>query len=179
MRRIDFNQIEAREDGTYNAPSPGGYIARIERVKDNEQKEYLVIEWDFAEGPFAGYNAETEERAGFWPTRLFRSYKEKALPFFKGFLTAVERSNRRFVFDCARPACLEGKLVGIVLGEEEYRKRNGKTGTRLYVARTCSIDTIEDGKYTVPECKRLQADTQAASAPALAELDGDDGELPF
>lgn len=179
MRRIDFSKIEAREEGGYNRPSPGGYVARIVRVEDVERKEYLSIEWDYEDGPFAGYNAETEERFGYWPVRLIRSYKEKALPFFKGFLTAVERSNRRFIFDCARPECLEGKLIGVVLGEEEYQKRNGDIGTRLYVSRTCSIDRIADGDYTVPEKKRLASSMPAAGVPAMTELPDDDGELPF
>lgn len=85
-----------------------------------------------------------------------------------------------------------GKVIGIVLGEEEYRKNDGGIGTRLYVAQVRSIKSIETGDFKVPELKKLAADTApVAAAPAgygaasagygagFAELSDDDGELPF
>lgn len=182
MRQIDnWDAIEERQPGDYALPVPGGYIAQIKYVEDKEDKEYLAIEWDFAEGAYQGANQATYDRAGFWPTILRRSYKESALGFFKGFKSAVEASNPGYHFDCRQPAGLEGRYVGVVLGEEEYRKKDGSTGTRLYVWQTRAVKAIREGDYKVPEKKHLEAvpDTMNSTGAGFPEVSDDDGELPF
>ena len=187
MKKQNWDAIEERQEGSFDQPKPGAYIARICRVEDNEDKEYLYIEWDYAEGAYQGYNQETYDRAGFWPTALFKSYKPKALPFFKAFKTCLEVSNRGYRFDETHLERMEGKLIGIVLGEEEYQKKggDGTVKTRLYVAQTRSVKAIQTGDFTVPELKRLKPDAKAAPATSygqaqgFAELTDDDGELPF
>ena len=117
---------------------------------------------------------------------LCKSYKPTALRFFKGFKTAVEMSNRNFVFN-NDPQSLVGKYVGVVLGEEEYRAKDGTIKTRLYVAETRSGKAIRDNDFKIPELKRLTATsavpTPATAAPAygtnFAMLEDDDAELPF
>lgn len=182
MRHIS-NWDEIEESTGYDDPTPGAYIAVITGVEDNEEKQYLRIRWDYHEGRYKGENAKTSQRAGFWPTTLFRSYTDKALGFFKGFKTAVEDSNPNYRFDDRRPDGLEGKLVGVVLGEEEYMKKDGTVGTRLYVAQTRSLDAIRRGDFEVPALKRMSAAPVAghgtpASNAQFSDLD-DDGELPF
>lgn len=188
MRHInDWNEIEARQEGSFPTPAPGGYIAVITSVKDDETKEYLKLEWEFALPPWAGYNGETFDRAGFWPCAIFRSYKESALGFFKAFKTAVEESNPGYVFNDREPLGLLGKRIGVVLGEETYTNKKGEPRTRLYVAQTRSVQAIQSGDFTVPALK--DAPPKAArdpkpsqSAPPsnpFAELDEDDGKLPF
>ena len=193
MKKQNWDAIEERQEGSFDRPEPGAYIARVCRVEDNEDKEYLYIEWDFAEGAYQGYNQETYDRAGFWPTALFKSYKQKALPFFKAFKTCLEVSNRGYRFDETHLERMEGKLFGIVLGEEEYLKKggDGTVKTRLYVAQTRSVKAIQDGDFTVPELKRLKLSGQAAQnhgyeqpqsygrPQGFADLTDDDGELPF
>lgn len=185
MRQIDnWDAIEERQPGEYDQPAPGGYIAVIEHVEDAEDREYLSIEWDFAEGSYQGANQGTYDRAGFWPCRLFRSYKESALGFFKAFKTSVEASNPGYLFQTSNPRGLEGKRLGVVLGEEEYRKRDGTVGTRLYVHQTHTVEAIRAGDFKLPALKRLPG-PDAFRAPAarpggFAELSSeDDGELPF
>lgn len=183
MRNIDnWDDIQEQQPGEFDRPGPGGYIARIVHVEDNEEKEYLRIEWDFEEGGYKGANAETFNRAGFWPITLIRSYKPKALGFFKAFKTSVEMSNRGYVFDCANPAGLAGKLMGVVLGEEEYAKSTGEIGTRPYVYQVRSIKAIQGGDFDVPKLKRLTGEQAPAAKPSgqfqpVEELDDDD--LPF
>ena len=181
MRHID-NWDNIQEAGSYDNPAPGAYLARMTRVEDREDKEYLRIEWDFAEGAYQGANRETYDRAGFWPTVLIRSYKEKALPFFKGFKTAVEQSNPGYTFDDRSPDGLVGRIVGVVLGEEAYVKSNGAPGRRLYVAETRSLDAIRRGDFTVPPFKPLSSGGSGqapAQGPAFQPMEDDDGELPF
>ena len=191
MRNVDWDAVQ-ENDGTFDNPVPGGYVAKICRVEDVEDREYLLIEWDFSEGAFKGFNEDTFSRAGFWPTRLFRSYKPKALGFFKAFKTALEESNPGYHFREDELNALVGKRFGVVLAEEEYIKSNGARATRLYVAQTRSLRAIKEGDYTVPDKKLLpsdQRDTHRATDPVPVSATGfdeggfaeveDDGELPF
>lgn len=174
MRNVDWSAVKETGD----RPIPGAYIAKIVRVEDREDKEYLRIEWDFAEGNYKGNNQETYDRAGFWPVVLIRSYKPGALGFFKAFKTCVEESNPGYAFDTAHPEGLQGKRVGVVLGEEEYIGNDGKKKTRLYVAQTRSIDAIARGDFTVPEPKRLDPPTPVSGVSSCDPYQ-DDGPLPW
>ena len=179
MRHIDsWDAIEEKQEGEFPRPKPGGYIAILVNVEDEEDKEYLKIEWDFAEGEFKGFNAATFNRAGFWPTALFRSYKEKALGFFKAFKTAVERSNPGYTFDDRRPQALAGKAVGLVLGEEEYVNGKGEVKTRLYVFQTRTVKAVREGDFKAPALKKL-AQTSAATPAGQFQSCDDDEDCPF
>lgn len=182
MNNIDWESVQEETD----RPVPGGYIAGITRVEDNEQKEYLIIEWEFAEGLFQGSNGETYERAKFWPMSFVKSYKKKALGYFKRFKTAVEESNRGYRFD-NNPQSLTGKYVGVVLGEEEYRANDGTVKTRLYVADVKSVQDIRASRFEVPPLKKLAAEAPAAAAYSsgsafpsdFAPISDDYAHLPF
>ncbi|MCD8160935.1 MAG: hypothetical protein LUE61_07125 [Clostridiales bacterium] len=181
---IDVNWDTIQEnDGTFNNPEPGGYIAVISDYEDNEQKQYLKIFWDFAEGEFQGYNQETFDRAGFWPTALFRSYKPKALGFFKSFKACLEASNRGYRFDTRNLDAIIGKKFGVVLGEEQYLSNSGEPKNRLYVAQTRSIQAIREKDYKAPPFKPLKAaPVQQSAYPAPdygAALSFDDEDVPF
>lgn len=180
MRHIeDWNAIQEQNDGSFELPEPGGYIARIARVEDVENKEYLRIEWEFDEGKYKGSNQATFNRAGFWPSLLIRSYKETAMGFFKGFKTCVEVSNPGYVFDDRNVQALVGKVLGVVLGVEEYTKNNGSVGTRNYVDACRSAKAIREGDFKTPELKKL-AVRPASSLPRFVELVGeDDDSIPF
>ena len=175
MKKIDWDNVQ--EAAEFARPEPGGYIARIDSVTDVTEKEYLLIEWDFAGGEFKGANAETFARASFWPYPLRRSYKEKALGFFKKFKHDLEDSNRSYLFREDDLPAMRGKFIGVILGEEEYRANDGTVKVRLVVANTCPVSDIKDGRYKVPDVKRLKP-TAAAPSATFTDLD-DDGELPF
>lgn len=179
MQKQNWEEINEAQD--FENPIPGAYIAKIEAVTDDEQKEYLKIEWDFAEGQFKGNNQGVYDRAGFWPIVLIRSYKPKALPFFKAFKTALENSNRNYSFREDRLRDMEGKLFGVVLGEEEYEKKDNTVGKRLYVAQIRSVKSIQDGDFKVPELKKLSGKLVQAGQPydQFTELSGNESGLPF
>lgn len=187
MRKHNWDEIKEMDE--YDNPSPGAYIAVITDVEDVEEKEYLRISWDFAEGEYKGSNRETFKRAGFWPTTLVRSYKESALGFFKAFKTALENSNRGYIFDEDRLNLMVGKYIGVILGEEGYINKRGEHKKRLYVAQTRSVEAIQKGDFKVPEYRENdRGGRQAASgghgfyqpknSGSFAE-EYDDGELPF
>lgn len=180
MKNVNWNEVQ----DDIRRPVPGGYAAKITEVIDKEDKEYLLIRWEFADGEYKGCNQETFDALGFWPIAFVKSYKEKALRFFKGFKTAVEESNRNFVFK-NDPQSLVGKYMGVVLGEEEYLDKEGNLKTRLYVNQVRSGKAIRDGDYKIPELKKLPsgsaapATAYASSANNYSVLTDDDAELPF
>lgn len=192
MKKHNWDAIEERQG--FDNPIPGAYIAVITNVEDVEEKEYLKVEWDFAEGAYKGSNRETFDRAGFWPTTMFRSYKESALGFFKAFKTAMEKSNRGYIFDEDHLDAMVGKLFGVVLGEEGYFKKNGDHAKRLYVAEVRSLEAIRKGDFKIPEFRQAKTknetrsytgggaystDYGSAAKGDFSELTDDDGELPF
>lgn len=173
MKKISgYDKIQ--ESGSFKKLPVGGYIVKILSAIDVPEKEYLRISFDIAEGPNKGFFAEeykndTREDKK-WPNAgtFVRSYKEKALPMMKGFTTAVEKSNKNYTWNFDE-STLKGKLVGLVIGEEEFVNSSGKMRTRTYVNAVRSVDIIREGKFEVPELKKLSADKVAASAPAASQ----------
>ena len=177
MKAIDLSNVEEAKE--FTRPEPGGYICGITSVEDVPEKEYLRIEYDIAEGDYKNFWRSLYESKSFWGGSFIKSYKEKALPFFKAFITAVEKSNRGFKWANDETA-LKRKLVGLVLGEEEYQANDGTIKTRLYVDQIHSVEKIKAGEFKIPDLKRYTG--ARASAQPDNSLDvtiDDDGDLPF
>ena len=170
----NWNEIEAQGNDEYKRLVPGGYVCRITNVTDNPDKQYLYIEFDIADGEYMGYGASCMERNGFTPLKMYRSYTDKAAGMFKGFTQDVEQSNTNYKWGWDEKT-LVGRMIGVVIGEEEYRKQDGSIGTR-FNARTKPVSAIRDGKFKVPELKKLPVEQTAS---AFAPIDTDDSELPF
>ena len=143
--------------GNYPRPTPGGYVMRISNVRNITDKEQLEICLDFT-GDLTDYCTTIKDKFGFWPARCTKSYKDKALPFFKAFITAVQASNADTTglvvgdFEDVDETKLVGKVVGVVVGEREY---DGSDGTRKkaidwYNATFVSAEDIYNGNYEVP-----------------------------
>lgn len=171
MRDLNLSEVQEKQD--FVKVTPGGYVCRIMSIDDVEDREYLKIEYDISEGIHKGHYQDLYNSKGFWGGSFIRSYKEKALPFFKAFITAVENSNNGYKFDNDESK-LFGKVVGLVIGEEEYRKNDGSIGTRLYVDKTRSVEQVRKG-VEVPEVKRLKQDDAAAAFGGTVVSE----EIPF
>lgn len=187
-----MKQIENFRDITpvtneYASITPGGYICRIIGVKDWEQKEYLEIEYDIAEGNHRGYYLNLFQKFNFWGARLMRSYKQTAIQYFKAFIDAVEASNKDYYFNFDERTLI-GKYIGIVLGEEEYKSNSGEIKKRLYVHSVKTVKEIKEGKFKVPDFKHYQQSTnkkssnQKQNTSGYYEYDKEeeyDDDLPF
>lgn len=171
MKQIDLANVQEPQ-GEFKKLVPGGYVIGITRVEDNPDKEYLMIEYDIAEGPLKNYYLELNNKFGFWGGNFVKSYKDKALPFFKQFIEAVQASNRGYKWD-SDEGKLVRKLVGAVLQIETYTNRNGETKEKLAVVQLLPADDIRQGKFTVPEPK-AQNNTQTSAPQAPQNNDDPD-----
>lgn len=180
MKRIDWNNVEDPKE--YAKLPAGGYICKITAVQDVPDKEYLNIEYDIADGEFKGYFRELYMNKSFWGGRFVKSYKEKALPFFKGFLTAVGNSNANFKFNDEEKNLID-KYIGLVLGEEEYIGNDRQMKKRLYVASIHSVDKIKNHDFTVPDLKKYEmkdsVETNIFRAPDTFPELAEDDICPF
>lgn len=173
MKAIDLSNVSEAQD--FERVKPGGYICVITNVQDFPSKEYLKIEYDIADGELKDYYRKLYNSRGFWGASTIKSYKDSALPFFKGFVTAVEQSNSGYKWDSDESKFV-GKRVGMVLGEEEYKANDGSIKTRLYVASIRSIDKIRNHDYTVPALKKIAGSDSYRNKPASLPA-GDMGDF--
>lgn len=174
----NWNSIE-ESNGEFKRLEPNGYICQITHVEDVKEKEYLLIEYDIVYGDMKGYAKDTMERAGFNPCRVIRSYKDTAAGFFKNFIRCVEESNPNFKFDWNEQSLVK-KYIGFILGEEEYRNKDGDVKVRLSVQKNATINDIKDGNFKIPTLKKLKDDGgQKEQATQTFIPATDDPGLPF
>jgi len=157
MRALNFDGVQATNGGEFKRVTPGGYVIGIVSVQDVPEKEYLKISYDIAEGDLKNYYSEMKQRTGYDLPVIYKSYKDKALGFFKAFLDSVIASNPGYTWNNDERT-LTRKFVGCVLREEEYRNRDGEIKTRLTPAVFYPVQDIRTGKFTVLDRKCLNDD---------------------
>lgn len=182
MKAINLSEVQ--EAGTGLGLKAGGYVCTITNVEDVPSKEYLYVEFDIAEGEFKNYYKKLQEAKNFWGGSFYKSYKEKALPMLKRFCSAVTKSNSGYIFDAGAQnsdeKTLKGKLIGLVLFEEEYIKNNGEIGRRLKVDYECDIEKIRKGEFKVKELKKLPEDQRPKENTEFMNVpDNSADEIPF
>jgi hypothetical protein len=183
---LDIELGGVQENQEFTKLLPGGYVCGITKINNVAEKQYLEVEYDIAEGVLKNYFYNLNKAMSFWGGKFIKSYKQAALPFFKGFITAVENSNKDYKWDKDETK-LTRKLVGLVLGEEEYIKNDGTLKTRLYVAEIRSVDKIKKGDFKVPELKKLKDKPAASPTSSYSDNEGfmtltdtvNDDDLPF
>lgn len=176
MKPIEnFDKIQA--SGDFEKLPAGGYVIRITDVEDRpaDDKQYLLITYDIAEGEYADHFRNTDAEFVF-SHQFIRSYKEKALGMFKAFVNAVEASNAGFKWDW-KESKLRGKILGVVLGEEEYENNRGEVKVGLKVKACKPADAIRNGDFKVPELKKLPEQSGSAIPDGFQALADD--SLPF
>ena len=172
MKALDLTNVTATQGGDFPRVTPGGYVIGIVAVEDVPEKEYLKITYDIAEGELKNYYYEMHQRTGYDLPCFYKSYKEKALGFFKAFLDAVTASNAGYKWNNdERTLC--HKLVGCVLREEEYRNSAGEIKVSLKPDVFYPVADIRAGKFEVSARKTLAGGTAPApqAAPAAPQAD--------
>lgn len=180
--RKEYEEAKASaSDGEYRRMPAGGYVCAIQAVRTKgagvdyiTDKQYVKLIWDVAEGEFAGKFSEDfwagEDKD--WGHQFFLSWKNTKSA--ERALACLEESNPGFdafaAFDADKWELFIGKKMGIVLGEEEYLANDGSVKTRFGFPRIKSVQDIRDGRFKVPELKKLEQDTAPASADAYSDV---------
>lgn len=93
----------------------------------------------------------------------------------------MEQSNPGYKFNNDEKT-LRGKLVGVVLREEEYMGNDGNIKTKLVVDRFTSVDKIRSGDYEVRPKKTLAGGSGSGYSQGgnddFSTIE-DDGSFPF
>lgn len=197
MPKINMQDYESAtaNTGEYQRMGAGGYVLTIQAVRTSGKdgsgrvidyvnaRDYALLIYDVAEGEFAGrfsddYWAGEDKDYGH---RLYLSWKNMGA--FKNFIQCLDESNPGFdalaAFEADNWALFIGKKIGAVFGEEEYRANDGSIKTRLGFPTIKSVQAIHDGKFRVPELKKLkeeQPDGYFAKKSTGGELYDD---IPF
>lgn len=191
-----YNEAPAYTGEVMQLPA-GLYVCIVKQVNvqnDTAGKEQMIVCFDIAEGEQKGfyqkqYEARKQNPANAKWGGVHRQFThDKGLPFFKGMICSIEKSNNGYKWDWNEKG-LVGKRFGGVFGREEFLTQDGqkKFATKLMQIR--SVEGLKEA--TVPEDKLLSPDAtavdplMAASGPAGADgfmniPDGLDNEqLPF
>ena len=172
--------------GEYERLEAGGYICKIKSAKEEKSKSgkrMLVIALDILEGDkkdFFKKRFDEDTRAEKkWPAgAIYRQMLEgeKAAGFLKGLMTSLEASNEDFKWDWDEKK-LSNLKCGAIFGEEEYEKLDGSIGTSTKVKFIRTVQAIQEGKYKVPEIKKLPPKGEAFEDFVNSVTSDDD--LPF
>ena len=135
----------------------GGYVCKIHEIEDKPDIQCLKVTYDIEEGDYSGYFGVPT--GGFHPGVFHACYKDTALSFFAKFIGAVEESNSDYKFDSENEHEMVGKLVGLVLREEEYLDKQKDIKIKLGVGKYTSVDKIRAGNYPEFGLKPLKNNT--------------------
>lgn len=178
--------------GNYEKLPAGGYVCKIIAAEDcpvgfnrnaPEKGDYTKIVYDIAEGQYKGYYSDEWGQKNTFAHTYYASYSDNNLGRYKGFLKAIDESNGTTSFETAaekgfNEQLLVGKLIGIVIGYEEYENNMGEVKESAKASYVCSVGRILKGDYKVPELKKLK-ETTAPSGIPTGFTPMTDADVPF
>ena len=196
----NFDKVIASNGGGSSMLEPGGYVAKIVRVKDHtdEKKPYLEFVYDIWNGETKSFlfAQDLADTTNDW-RHSFRIYftGDFGKQRYKALTEAVEntaqgKGTKAFVYEDKDNAeqTLVGKLLGVVIRHRSYVNSEGKVKTAVDVnAFIPGKDAAEgnfDAKFAEPyetdEVKDARANAANAviDAPAPA-IELADEDLPF
>lgn len=180
----------------------GAYVCDIKQavVQENNYGGQLCVLFDISAGEYAGYYDDDFKRnqredkkwkgvLRLWLPKEDGSDKDEwTKSILKGFIAAVEESNRGYTWNWDERT-LAKKEIGILFRNEEW-EYEGKTGWATRPFRAISVDSVEDGSYTIPKDRPLKNKPASAQMPTYSNypvpgasdfsmLEDDDAQLPF
>ena len=198
----NFDKVIASNGGGSSMLEPGGYVAKIVRVKDHtdEKKPYLEFVYDIwnAETKSFLFTADLTDTSNDW-RHSFRIYFSKdnnyGVQRYKALTEAVEntaqgKGAKAFVYEDKDNAeqTLVGKLLGVVIRHRSYVNSEGKVKTAVDVnAFIPGKDAAEcnfDAKYAEPYEADGVAEARANAANAVIDAPAPavelaDEDIPF
>lgn len=193
LRARGWDDVDER--GNFERLPANGYVCKIVNAfatKSKAGNDMLVTCVDVAEGKFAGHFTKSfnhfrqKDSSAKWPAAatMYQNYfdaDDKVNSGLKGLLKSVERSNAGFVvnIDDFEPASLRGQFIGVIFGEEEYRKKDGSIGVNTRATFPRDVSKIREGDFNIPDVKRLDKDKNSYNAPPPKTSDEfDDFDIP-
>ena len=160
-----YNKAESKEFGEYEKLEPGGHIVKIvsaeEYTSPVTEKTSLKVCVDTASGDSQPgffqkiYDADTNKDKK-WPNGgvKYLSLANDQLGFLKGFITALEKSNK-FTFNLkGNWEQLKGLTCAAQFGQEEYEKQDKTIGVATKLIGFRSLSKLSEIK--VPAIKKLE-----------------------
>jgi len=152
---------------------PGCYacvIKQISMTQTQSGRQQMAVLFDIAEGENKEFYkkqyeiSRQQDAQAKWKGVHKQIIDGTSLPFFKGLITAIEKSNN-FQFPWGtenNEKTMVGKKFGAVMGREEFLTRDGqrKFATKIFQIR--SLDGLKDAK--VPEDRLLPQTPGPANA---------------
>ncbi len=166
---------------------PGLYqcvVKQVNVIQDKNQREQMVICFDIVEGTQKdGYLNPTAEYKDFyrkqfdakrqsssntkWGGIIRQLTHGDSLPFFKGIITSIEKSNPGYRWDWNEKG-LVGKRFGGIFQREEFETQDGKKKMATKCVQVRSLEGLKDAK--VPEDKLLSDKLVPYPDPANAAM---------
>lgn len=196
----NFDKVVASNGGGSSMLEPGGYVAKIVRVKDHtdEKKPYLEFVYDIWNGETKSFlfTADLADTSNDW-RHSFRIYftGDFGKQRYKALTEAVEKTAqgkgaKAFVYEDKDGAeqTLVGKLLGVVIRHRSYVNSEGKVKTAVDVNAFIPGKDAAEGNFDAKFAEPYEADGVAearanavnavidAPAPAIELADED---LPF
>lgn len=196
----NFDKVVASNGGGSSMLEPGGYVAKIVRVKDHtdEKKPYLEFVYDIwnADTKSFLYTQDLADTSNDW-RHSFRLYftGDFGKQRYKALTEAVEntaqgKGAKAFVYEDKDNAeqTLVGKLLGVVIRHRSYVNSEGKVKTAVDVNAFIPGKDAAEGNFDAKFAEPFEGDGVAearanavnavidAPAPAIELADED---LPF
>lgn len=157
--------------GEFETLPAGKYVCQIVQVtvtQDQKGREQMAILFDIAEGEHKGYYDRMFQGAkrnnasqAKWKGTFRQLTQGNSLPFFKGVITSIEKSNPGYQWNWDEKSLVKKKFGGI-FGREEFLANDGKKRMVTKCVQIRSLDGLKDAE--VPEDKLLPEDASTQQA---------------
>ena len=183
----DFTSY-AKQPLDFEVLPAGGYIARIIDVDDRAWDRHIepahLMHMDIADGEHTGLymrnnqNSDKERWLTYWFAEPTDKSPDWLLSKVGGIQTSLKESNE--AVDLSNPHKWKGKLIGVVVGDEEAESSSGTIYTRPYVSYVCSADRIKEGNFKVPKLKKLESAPKPLASTELPDsFSAAEDDIPF
>ena len=171
--------------GEFETLPPGVYKCQVVQVnitKTQSGKEMMVICFDIAEGPFKDYymkqfkSRQKTDKDVKYPGIFRQLTRGDSLPFFKGVITSIEKSNPGYRWNWEEKSLVK-KYFGGIFGREEYMGNDGKKHMSTKCVQIRSLDGMKDAK--IPEDKLLPDTPAPAFSAAAPQTQGASQNIPY
>lgn len=165
----------------------GKYICEIKGAKEvatKTGKKQLVLQLDIAEGEYKDYysnqyaaNIQKNGTSAKWNNGgLFRQgFEGNQLPYFKGKITCIEKSNAGYVWNWDEKT-LKGKKIGVLFGREQFIMN----GQKRMATKARAVRSIEGLKTSeIPQDKLLAENSTGFDTSGFDDENESEEDLPF